>query len=304
VTAPTVVPITTQATLPTEPFVTVGEFRAHPTWLDTLLRPGDASQADQDAELFNILLMASESAENYCNQPLQAHIQTDYGRNFVDRFGRLKFHADHGPVRTVLSYSYASILGQVTSFTNPLWQPDGSHQVLIDAGAANTAFTGRLQFNAPPSTMELYTTLNYVAAYANATLTTQASSGSASITVTNPTGIFAGDTLRLWDPGKEESVTVSASWAGQNTYPYTSVAIPLTANLTQTHAAGVGVSGLGADLHLAVIYIAVDGLQRWGGSSSTWPGASVRSALGKDRKEMTPWLVKACDLLETYRAVK
>jgi hypothetical protein len=57
-------------------------------------------------------------------------------------------------------------------------------------------------------------------------------------------------------------------------------------------------------VHLATIYLAVDGIQRWGISSSNWPGTGTRSALGKDRKEMTPWLVKAFDLLETYRAVR
>jgi hypothetical protein len=301
----TVVPIATQVTQPAEPFVTAAEFKAHPTYIDVqTLRPGSPAIADQDAELRNILLMATESAENYCNQPLAAHIQTDYGRNSVDRWGRLKFHTAHGPVRTVLSYTYASTLGQATSVTAPLWQPDGDHQVLLDFAHTPTAWSGSLQFGPPASTLELYTTLTYVAAYANATLVSTATAGTAAIVVTNPTGIYAGDTLRLWDPGLEETVTVAGSWAGQATYPYTSATIPLVANLANTHAPGVGVSGLGSELHLAVIYLGVDGLQRWGTSSSNWPGASVRSALGKDRKNMTPWQVKACDLLETYRAVR
>jgi hypothetical protein len=104
----------------TIPFVTVASFRAHPTYLDTNnLRSGSSVQADQDAELFNCLLMASAQVENFCNQPIQAHIQTDYDRSFVDRHGRLKHKAEHGPVRLLQSYTYATSLTQVTSTSSP-----------------------------------------------------------------------------------------------------------------------------------------------------------------------------------------
>jgi hypothetical protein len=305
-TSPTVVPLSTQVTLPIEPFVTVAEFKNHPTWLDTQLVPGSSSQSVQDDELRTILLMATESAENYCNQPIAAHIQTDYRTGYINRWGRLSFHAQHGPVRTVLSYSYGMQLGNVTSVSLPLWQPDGDHQVLIDIGGTNNTWVGSLGlgFNPPPTGTEMYTTLTYVAGYSNATLTGNALAGATTVTVTNPTGIFAGDVLRFWAPSIDESVVVASSWQGQNTYPYTPASIPLVNPTVNAHSTGDGVSGVGADVHLAVIYIAVDGIQRWGTTSSNWPGTGTRSAIGKDRKEMTPWLVKAFDLLESYRAVR
>lgn len=305
-TSPTVVPLSTQVTLPIEPFVTVAEFKAHPTWLDTNLVPGNSQQSAQDDELRTILLMATESAENYCNQPLAAHIQTDYRTGYINRWGRLSFHAQHGPVRTVLSYSYAMQLGQVTSVTDPLWQPDGDHQVMVDVAGTPRSWFGSLSsgFNTPPAGTELYTTLQYVAGYSTATLTANALANDTHITVSNPTGMYAGDVLRIWAPGIDESVVIDASWAGQATWPYTPATIPLVSPLQNAHNIGDGVSGLGADVHLATIYIAVDGIQRWGVTSSNWPGTGTRSALGKDRKEMTPWLVKAFDLLETYRAVR
>src|SRR5690242_5651213 len=123
------------------PFVQPAAFRAHPTYLDTNnLRSGSSVQADQDAELFNILLIASAMAENECNQPIQAHVQTDNRRVYVDRRGRLHLYPDHAPVRTVLSYSYQ--LGPsttVTSVANPTcWIEDG-RQIIVDlAGSASS----------------------------------------------------------------------------------------------------------------------------------------------------------------------
>ena len=282
------------------PFVQVAAFKAHPTYLDlSNLRSGSSVQADQDAELFNILLIASASVENECNQPIQAHVQTDNRRLYVDRRGRLHLYPDHAPVRTVLSYSYQTSPGTTaTSIANPTcWIEDG-RQITVDLAGSAMSWSGALQLGGPSPSQELFTSTTYVAGYANATMSS-CIQGATSITVSNPTGIFAGDTLRIWEPGKEESVVVGAGWAGQNTVPFTPAAIPISA--TQfAHAAGTGVTGFAADLTLATTYFAIDGLQRWGTSSANWPGARVKSATGKNMDNMTPWERKACRLLEPY----
>lgn len=288
-----------------EPFVTPAAFKAHPTFIDVNnLRSGSTVAADQTAELYNVLLMASEQVENFCNQPIQAHLQTDYARCWADRRGRLMLHADHGPVRQLLSYSYASTLGSSTSVSLPTCQIENNRQIVVELGGGSSSFVGALQFGAPPSTVELYTTWTYVAGYANASLLNSPSQGATSITVSNPTGIFAGDTLRIWEPGAEESVVVASSWAGQNSIPYTSAAIPLVSGLAHPHVAGAGVSGFGADLHLATIYFAIDGLQRYGTDSSRWPGAKVKAATGKRVEDASAWEQKAMRLLLTYRDVR
>jgi len=288
------------------PFVTVPTFKAHPTYLDLAnLRSGDSSQADQDAELFNCLLMGSAYAENFCNQPLQAHLQTDNRRLFVDRWGRLHLFADHGPVRTVLSYSYqtgpSSIATSIS--TPPFWIEDGRH-VTVDVGGSSVAWSGSLQLGAPSTSQELFTSFTYVAAFANTVLINSPAGGASNIQVANPTGIFAGDTLRIWEPGKEESVVVGSSWAGQNTYPFTSATIPLVGTTQFAHTAGAGVTGFDEDLLLATIYLTVDGLQRWGTSSANWPGARVKSATGKKAEDASAWEQKAMRLLLSYRRVR
>lgn len=300
----TVAPIAQDLVL-VEPFVTPAAFKAHPTFMDVAnVRSGSTVAADQNAELNNVLLMASAYVENFCGRPIQAHVQTDNQRMWADRRGRLMLHPDHSPVRTVLSYSYGSRLGQLTSITNPPFHIEDGRQIIVELNGAPAAWSGSLQFGAPPSTVELYTTWTYVAGYANASLIGNPAQGALSITVTNPTGIFAGDTLRIWEPGKEESVVVASTWAGQNTVPYTSAAIPLVAGLVNAHTAGAGVTGFGADLHLGTIYLAVDGLQRYGTDSTKWPGARVKSATGKKAEEASTWEQKAMRLLLNYRDVK
>jgi len=299
----TAVPIAQQNML-SIPFVTVATFKAHPTYLDlSNLRSGNTVQADQDAQLFNCLLMGSAQAENFCNQPIQAHVQTDYDREFVDRYGRLKHKAEDGPVRLLQSYTYASTLAQVTTVGSPLFRVESDTEIVVELAGQNTAWSGSLQFGTPPTGLELYTSWTYVAGYANAVLTNSPTQGATSITVSNPTGIFAGDTLRIWEPGKEESVTVSASWAGQNTTPFTAAAIPVSA--TQfAHTAGAGVTGFDQNLMLATIYYTIDGLQRYGPSASTWPAAKVKSATGKRAEEASAWEQKAMRALLTYRRVR
>lgn len=287
------------------PFVTVAGFKAHPTYLGlSNLRPGDSSSTDQDAELFNCLLMASGMVENFINQPIQAHVQTDSDRARIDRWGRLKLKAAHGPVRTVLSCSYGSSLSNLTTMTTPTCQVEEGTQVILQPGTGNYSWTGALQFGTPPTNVELFTQLNYVAGYANAVLTAAPTQGATSITVSNPTGIFPGDTLRIWEPGKEESVVVASSYTPVNVAPFTAGAIPLVSGLANGHSIGAGVTGFDHDLTQATIYMCVDGLQRWGTASSTWPMARVRSATAKRVEEASMWLQKAQALLLTYRRVR
>lgn len=287
------------------PFVTPAAFKAHPTFLDLgNLRSGDAQLADQDAELFNILLMASEQVENFCNRPIGAHVQTDYARLYADRRGRLYLYPDHAPVRTLLSYGYAATLGNFTTINSPACQIEDGRQIIVEIAGSNASWSGSLQFGSPATSQELYTTFTYVAGYANATLVGNPIAGAVSITVSNPTGIFAGDILRIWEPGKEESVVVGPGWAGQNTSPFTPAAIPLVSGLVNAHTAGAGVTGFGADLHLATIYYAIDGLQRWGTSSANWPGAKVKSSTGKSPASTSPWEQKANRLLMSYQDIR
>lgn len=284
------------------PFVTVAAFKAHPTYVAVgNLRSGDSSSTDQDKELLNCLLMGSAMVENFINQPIQAHVQTDYDRARVDKWGRLKHKADHGPVRTVQSISYGTSVSSLTTVTSPPCQVEEGTQVVLEPGTTSYSWTGSLQFGTPSAAADLYFQMTYVAGYANAVLTNSPTAGATSITVSNPTGIFPGDTLRIWEPGFEESVVVSSSYTPVNTVPFSSGVVTLASALQNNHTAGAGVTGFDADINLATIYMTIDGLQRWGTASSTWPMARVRSATAKRVEEASMWQQKAQALLLTYR---
>lgn len=298
--------VNTGAALLTLPLVTVATLKAHPTWIDLgNLRSGDTVAADQDAELYNILLQASQRAENKCNQPLHAHLYQQADRLRADRAGRLHIQAEHGPVRAVTALSYGTTLGSSVTVTAPVSRVRNDTNVEVELGAAGSSFTGSLQFGAPAAWQELDVLTTYVASYANTVLAAPVAPAATSIQVTDPTGIYAGDILRIWEPGKEESVVVAASWTPVATWPTAPATVPLAAGLANAHVAGAGVSAVPADVITAVVYLLVDALQRPGTTrSDQWPGKMKPTTGGRTNRPGSVWEDKADRLLSTYGAVR
>lgn len=287
------------------PFVQVPAFKAHPTYLDLAnLRSGDSVLADQDDELNNILLMASADVERFINQPVQAHVQTDQARMRSDKYGRLHLYPTHSPARSLLSYTYTSTLnGTATSIGTPNFFIEEGRMITVELNGSNISWSGPLQFGAPPATVEMYVTYTYVAAWANALLTNNPIQGATSISLSNVTGIFPGDVLRIWEPGVEESVTVASTYVPVNTSPPSAGTVQLAAGMAKAHTANAGVTGFNNDIFLGTIYYAIDLLQRWGSASSKWPNGK-KTATGGDGGEMSVWEEKAERRLLKYRRVR
>jgi hypothetical protein len=302
--------VVTPGGIATVPFVSVAGFKAHPTYLDLQnLRSGDSTGIDQDDELVNLLLMASGVAENYCRQPLQAHIQTDNARQRTDKYGRLYLYPDHAPVRRLLSYGYSATIGQYATTLAPPCIIEDNRQIIVQIGAGSVAWTGSLQFSPPPQSVELFTTFSYVAGYTNTILSANAVATQSTITVLDPTGAEPGDHLRIWDPGAEEIVTVAGSYAPNPVYPPVATALPLVSPLLFNNTAGAGpsamsVSGLPPDAYLANVYLTIDMLQRPGSAGAAWPGMAVPSATAKTEKPNSIFQQKAWDLLKPFRDVR
>lgn len=254
--------------LVTVPYVTVAEFRASPTWLDTddLISGGD--QPQQDAELYNVLLRASAWADNWCSQRLSAHTAYEQTRARVDRWGRIILHPSNVPVRQVVALAYGTDFQNLTQLTDltQVWVED-ARGIVVSAVPWRGSFSGTLEFGGTgPEGSEVYVAYQYVAGYACTTLASSASSAGSSITVADATGIqppstvlfgtLPGSTMRLWDPALEEAVTVS------NAYTLGSTTVPLSSPLINSHAAGASVSELPAEVHQAVIELAVALLMR------------------------------------------
>src|SRR5215472_9985741 len=118
------------------------------------LVPGNATTGIQDAALQDVLLSATTWAEDFVgNFPLRAHLDARNTRCRTDRWGRLKIHPNHQPVRSVVSLSYGPDPAMLIAFGLPsasLWIEDGK-QVSVSL-SGQLFFTGPLlQFgNVPP----------------------------------------------------------------------------------------------------------------------------------------------------------
>jgi hypothetical protein len=295
--------------VPATPYVSAAAFRAHPTYLDLSGLVPSPNPADQTAELTNLLLNASAWADNECDQPLGAHLYTQFTRVRADRAGMLRIHADHKPVRTVSTLSYGASPTSLTTLTSPqVWVEDEANLVITIAGAS-AGWTGSLQvgFGASPGA-EMFAQLGIVAGYVATQLTAGAATGDTSITVADPTGIEPGGQYRIWEPGREETVTVSPLWQapGPSTIPAATTVL-LADPLASGHEAGHDVSGMPADLREAVVQRTIAGLMRPDTTAEdSYPDAaqSSNTRSADPRKTAGGLVADACRTLTSYGRVR
>lgn len=313
------------ATPLTVPYVSVAEFRATPTWLDTedLIESGTGPQ--QDAELYNVLLRASTWADAFCGQRLGAHTEVDQMRVRVDRNGMAYIHPANYPVRQVTGLAFGADFQNLTELTDltQVWVED-QQGIVVSMLPLKGLFAGSLQFGQiPSSSMYMYVQVAYVAGYVSTTLSATAAASSSTISVVDPTGISAppssgvlgitmsGTTLRIWDPlnpsgptGGEEAVRVAAG------YTYGSPTVNLVSPTLNLHTVGSGpggqvqVSEMPATVHQAVVDMAVALMLRQDTagdepfSGETYGPAAKRSKRGGQSAGL---LDHAYELLEPFR---
>lgn len=285
-----------------EPYITVADFKAHPTYLAlNNLRPG-ATAAAQDAELNNLLIEASDWASyTVCNQPLHAHTVTgERERVRLDRQGRLKYHAANKPVRRVtgLSWGYdPTAMNAVTDLTGVWVEKDV--QVVASLAPLSRQF-GQLQFG-PAGRGEIYTDWTYVAGFPVTTLAAPAVKPTSSVQPKDTTGIYPGDVLRIWEPGAEEAVVVAPG------YVPGAATVPLTSPLVNDHTAGAGISAMPPGVRLAVVNYTVALLTRPPAQTQdAFPNARVSATTrkGDSRQDGSGLVAEARRMLRSYGRVR
>lgn len=239
----------------TIPHVAPEVFTAHPTYLELdALRDGDSNQLDQAQELRNILLMASSWVDEFLDlgpgETIAAHTHVENTRLRPDRWGRLLLHPEQVPVTNLVSLSYGYSPAAMTALSDlsGVWLEKNRHIVVTSLGWSSGA--ALLQFG-PASAGELLTTWTYTVGYANTQLAAQATAGASTLTVNDATGIAAGLSMRLWQPGVEQTVTVA------NSYVAGSTTVPLNQTLTGLQPAGAQLSAMPIAIHNAVILVAM-----------------------------------------------
>lgn len=252
----------------TEPYVTPQEFKQAATRVDWAnLVPGDPESSE--AELFNNLMRASSWADNVCNQPLGATIDSGQEVVTVGRDGKVRIHPRQTPCTMLTSFQYGadpSSMTALTDFTGVWVEPDTLTVPLASSGLVSSS--GALGFGtgAAGAGDPVYVQYDYASGWPNTTLTAAANAGDTTLQVNIPVGILPAFTLLgIYDGPFTEMVGVSASYV-----PGASV-VALQTPLQYAHAqygpAGVSVSALPPIIKQSVISLTA-ALCRNGGSQA------------------------------------
>lgn len=294
-------------TVPTTPYVSAAAFRAHPTYLDTDgLRVGDPSAADQTAALETLLLEASGWADNECNQPLGAHVFTQRCRAVMGRAGTLRFHADHAPVIGVVSVSYGQTPTAMTTISGAGAWVENDANIVVPIGGGNTAWSGALQFGVPLSG-EVFVQAQATAGFVATVLVGDSLAGATTLTVADPTGMVPGGQYRIWEPGVEETVTVSPDWVAPDvTVPIVPTAVTLAAPTLNAHEDGHDFSGLPAEVRTAIVQYVMATLMRPDSQAEDeFPNTSLGSDTRRnDPRDGTGLIAAASRTLASYGRVR
>ena len=240
------------------PYLTLQEFKDAPTGveIDNIVYYSTDSAA-QDAELFNIITRASSWIDNICNQVLAATTETEQERTRYNKRGDLIFHPKYNPIIALTALSCGSRPDQMVSVADcsKAWIEDS--QIVFPSN-----YISSLQLGSGTGypRQEVYINYTYVNGYTNTTIAT-ATSGATTLTVSDATGIIAGQSLRIYDGANTELVIVGSG------YTFGSTTVPLVSALTHTHSAGISISALPAAIKEACILLTVALLKARGDSA-------------------------------------
>lgn len=247
----------------TAPYVSAAAFRVHPTYLDL---DGLVSSSDPDAqtaELVNVLLKASAWADETADQQLGAHLVVQNERTRINGRGQVLLHANNTPVIQVVGYGYGLAPTALTTIDSPQVWIEGGANLVITAGPTTGAWSGSLQFGSPAAGGEVFSQTVFVAGFVATQLAADATAGATQIVVADSTGIQPGERYRIWDPAREESVTVDPTWTAPTLAGTpTATVVPLIAPLRYDHGSDSDLSGMPASLRLAIINYATALLMR------------------------------------------
>ena len=280
------------------PYVSVAEFRRHPTFLDSNNLVTAGTQAQQDAALLNALLTASQWADDQINMPLGAHIRTENTRLAADRSGRLRYHPEHAPVIAVTSMAVGGTPDELDAVADPQVWTEQDGRIIVAFSPSGGPGLGTLQFGSPPPGTEQLVRWTYIAGFPHTQVATLAAAGATSLTVRDTTGISAGTVLRLWTPGLEEAVTITA---------VTGSVLTLAGALANGHPVGASCSALPTTARQAVICYATAYLQRPASAAEQTSQGPAMSSTANDRVRTsggTHLISEASRLLQTFERVR
>ena len=283
------------------------EFSATASALDLDQLVPNGTQTAQDRALYELILRASAKIDAHCMGrmgTLNATSFTQNGRYRMDRQGRFKIHPSYTPVLAVSSFSWGSEMGNMTPLvlTSANVWPEEESIIINPAGTTTTTtFSG-------PSTLswlfndnsmgEFYTEFTYINGWPNTFTSASVASGATSIPVTDPTGIYPGNSLQVWDGMNDEWVQVSS------TYVPGTPTVTLTNPLSYAHGKGINVSMMHPNVKQACILFVCSMVRErgQGGGFEISPTGEVVQTSGKS-SGFTEDELQAYDLLDEFKQI-
>jgi len=285
------------------PYLTTDEYRNAPTSIDIDNLVFNSSDPDvQNSELANVIARASSWIDTYCNQILGATQETETQRARISPDGTIKFHPRYNPVIALTDFWYGNPSNNLIQAQDCSVAWIENQQIIFPYVSQSSFFTsqGPLQFGFPTSAGTLvYLKYTYVNGYPN-TLIATATALASSLTVTNGTGITAGDQLKIYDGMYSENVTVAS------TYVFGSNTVPLTSPLLYSHSAGVSISALPPAIKEAAILATTAMLKVRGDNSLTMAVGTLPSQATTPQVQasIADDMSMAMALLAPYRRIR
>ncbi|MGH3630501.1 MAG: hypothetical protein ACRDRL_24040, partial [Sciscionella sp.] len=161
-------------------YITVEEYRAAPTAMQTNnLVPGQP-QATQDAELAGIIGRASRWIDNIANQSLYATAGQQTERSRVDRDGNAVLRAHQDRVKTIDTFAWGVHQTQLNTFTPPIGAWIEENRSLIPLSPTGSWF-GNLPALARPVGGSVFVRWSYTAGWVTTRLSAAATIGASTI---------------------------------------------------------------------------------------------------------------------------
>jgi hypothetical protein len=287
-------PTTTLPPIPTSratPYLTLAELKRSPiyTQLQKLVPRG--SQADNDAELVQIIKRVSALINGEVRQNLAATLDTESGWCRLTDEGDLRIHTRASPVIEVVSvtvganpYTQVPITDLTYALTDP-WRITISRQAMQNVGGIFGGSRCR----------RMWATWTYVNGYPVTTFAAPAAVGDTSITVTDSIGVIAGQTVLTIEDGKYLEIITPTAITG-NVLTVEPLGFP--------HEVGVGVLDLPYDIQEVALIL----ISRLHNTWSLSMGAITHDGTGARKNPSAPGTGTRflCDpgvILEPYKRV-
>ncbi len=260
-------------------YLTVQEFKNAPTGIDcSNIIPG-GTQAQSDAELFNIIRRASAWIDEICKQKtLEATQNTETKEVTMNNSGLIRVHPDMMPILSLSTPQYRiSPAGPWIDLPLEYIQTLDRYFVIYNLNTFSISSALALQFptfsyfspyrirdlQRIPLTIQ-YT---YINGYPNTLTKDPSPAGSGTIDVINPVGLTQGQLLTIYDNEFTEEITVQ-SVAGN--------VVTLSTPTLFDHAANIPISNLPAHVKQACVMLAAYLIKERGALSITMNESSMQ----------------------------